>query len=236
MGQGDNVTVTPGRRIEQDLREQIESGALQIGERLPSEADLAARHGVARNTVREALKSLAGQGLLEIKVGARGGTFIARPSADSVSGSLRTALSLMAGSDVSVENLVQTREILEVPAAEIAALHRTDEELAALRATLFDPYRVEPDRVFSCTGGFHLGILQATHNPLLALVAGPVFRVLEERFLRDRAPARTWLEVDQDHREILDCLDRRDQAGAREAMRAHLRAARRHYYQDMAES
>lgn len=236
MAQGNNATVTPGRRIEQEIREQIENGALQIGERLPSEAELATRHGVARNTVREALKSLAGQGLLEVKVGARGGTFVGRPSAVSVSNSLRTALSLMAGTDVSVANLLQTREILEVPAAEIAALHRTDAELTALRATLFDPYRVEPDRVFGCTGGFHLGILQATHNPLLALVAEPVFRVLEERFLRDRAPVRMWVEVDRDHREILDCLDRRDQAGAREAMRAHLRAARRRYYQDMAES
>ncbi|WP_329052974.1 FadR family transcriptional regulator [Amycolatopsis sp. NBC_01488] len=236
MAIGDTPTVTPGRRIEHDVRAQIENGNLHIGERLPSEAELSAQYGVGRNTVREALRALAGQGLLEIKVGKRGGTFVTRPSAEKISGSLRLALSLMAGTEVSVANLVQIREILEIPAAEIAALQRTEEELAALRATLFDPYHVDPDRVFGCTGGFHLAILRATHNPLLPIVASPVFQVLEERFLRDRAPQRVWLDVDRDHREIVDCLERHDQAGAREAMRAHLRAARQQYYQDMAES
>lgn len=234
LGEGNSVTA--GDRVEGELRRLIESGQVRPGDRLPPEPELLERFGVSRNTLREAIRALAGQGLLVLKRGVQGGTFVAAPTPDKISDSLRTALSLMTDTDhVSVAELVQVREMLEIPAAELAALNRTDAELEALRATLFDPYRVDPARVFGCTGGFHLGVLRATRNQLLPIVAEPVFRVLDERFLRARAKERVWLEVDRDHREILGFLERGDQAGAREATRAHLRAARS-YYEGMDQS
>ncbi|MFR9749694.1 FadR/GntR family transcriptional regulator [Nocardia sp. 004] len=221
------MPATAGRELEEELRRQIAAGELPPGHQLPTERELSTHYGVSRNTAREALRALASQGLLEIKRGVTGGTFVATPTAAEVSGSLQTSLTMLVNySDLTVADLLQVREILEVPAAEIAALHRTDDELDAIRGSLFGSNRPDPATVFTETSGFHLGIIRATHNPLLEIVADPVFRILDERFTREKTSPANWEMVEHEHREILGYLDARDQAGAREAMRAHLRGLR----------
>lgn len=211
-------------RLADEIRQQIISGRLSPGDQLPAESELTAHYQVSRNTAREALRSLASQGLLVIKRGVAGGTFVARPSPAHLSDSLQTGLALLAdGADLSVAALVEVRELLEVPAAELAAYRRTSEDLTAAGASLFDPRGADPDSVFVKTSGFHLALLHAAHNPLLELIAEPVFRVIEDRFPRGSAPAGFWHDVDADHREIFDHVASGDQAGAREAARAHLR-------------
>src|SRR5918912_3516508 len=76
--------VKPGRgpahaQIERSLAEAIAAGRLLPGDRLPSERELAARAGVSRMTLRQALDSLERRGLLERRVGRDGGTFVAEP-------------------------------------------------------------------------------------------------------------------------------------------------------------
>lgn len=221
---------TAYERLAATIRAQILSGELGPGDRLPREPELSAAYRVSRNTAREALRALASQGLLVTKRGVTGGTFVAHPSPEHISDSLGTGIGLLATSDrISVSALLEIREMLELPAAELAALRRSDDELDALRAALFDPGDVDPARVFDSNREFHTGMLRATHNPLLEVVAEPVFRVLKERFLRESAPRQFWTQVDHDHREILGHVEVRDQAGAREATRAHLRYLRATY-------
>lgn len=228
LGQG--TATTAYDRLADAIRAQIVSGELKPGDRLPTEPDLSTHYQVSRNTAREALRVLASQGLLATKRGVAGGTFVAHPSPEWLSGSLQTGLGLLAASaHFPVSALVEVREMLEVPAAELAALRHTDDELAAVRESLFDPETVDSSAVFSSNREFHTRMLKAAHNPLLDLVAEPVFRVLKERFLREDAPARFWHQVDQDHREIIGYVEARDQAGSREATRAHLRYLRRTY-------
>ncbi|MTD57560.1 FadR/GntR family transcriptional regulator [Amycolatopsis pithecellobii] len=217
-------------RLAAHIREQILSGELRAGHQLPTESELSDHYQVSRNTAREAVRALASQGLVMVKRGVGGGTFVTRPTPAQISESLRLNLALLAdGTDLTVRALVDIREMLEVPAAEIAARNRSEEELAAIRETLFDPVDVNPKSVFSDNRSFHLGVLRATHNPLMEMMAEPVFRVLQERFLRERASEDFWVQVDHDHREIFGHLESGDQAGAREATRAHLRYLRIHY-------
>jgi GntR family transcriptional regulator len=68
----------PSRRIAHDLRQAIEGGELAAGQRLPSERDLAARYGTARNTAREAVRLLAAAGLVDVEHGR--GVFVHRPA------------------------------------------------------------------------------------------------------------------------------------------------------------
>src|ERR1019366_10785229 len=68
----------PSRRIADDLRAAIESGELTAGQKLPSEVDLAARYGTARNTAREAFRLLETAGLVDIEHGS--GVFVHRPA------------------------------------------------------------------------------------------------------------------------------------------------------------
>lgn len=226
----DNGPVTAYNQLAGKIRQQILSGELSPGDQLPTEAELSAAYRLSRNTAREALRALAGQGLLTIRRGVAGGTFVSVPSPEQVTDSLQTSLALLAeSSDLPVSSLVEMREMLEVPAAEIAALRRSSEQLAAVRSSLFDPRAVDPGAVFGSTADFHRTILKAANNPLLQLLAEPVFYVLQQRILRDRAPREFWHQVDSDHREVLSCLEQMDQAGAREAMRAHLRFLRGAY-------
>jgi DNA-binding FadR family transcriptional regulator len=228
-GNGDTPT-TAYDRLASSIREQILSGELRPGDRLPTEPELSNHYHVSRNTAREALRALASQGLLAVKRGVRGGTFVSAPSPAQISESLQTGLALLTTSThLSVSALVDIREMLEVPAAEMAARQRTEEELDCIRGALFDPATVNPRTVFASNRDFHTWVLRATHNPLLEVLAEPVFRVLKERFLREQASAEFWVRVDQEHREILGYLESGDQAGAREATRSHLRYLRSTY-------
>ncbi|MBB2935317.1 DNA-binding FadR family transcriptional regulator [Amycolatopsis bartoniae] len=228
-GNGDSPG-TAYDRLADRIREQILAGELKPGDRLPAEPELSAHYSVSRNTAREALRALASQGLVTVKRGVGGGTFVTTPSPAQISASLRTSLVLMADSaHLTVSALVEIREMLEVPAAEMAARHRTDEELALIREALFDPATVDPATVFTSNRNFHFRLLRATHNPLLEVLAEPVFRVLQERFQRERASRQFWVRVDAEHREIAGYLESGDQAGAREAQRAHLRYLRGTY-------
>ncbi|NDL61102.1 FadR/GntR family transcriptional regulator [Phytoactinopolyspora mesophila] len=209
-------------KLAAEIRDQIVSGALKPGDQLPTEPELSSRYNVSRNTAREAMRVLASQGMLRVKRGVSGGLFVTHPAPDEISTSLQANIDLLtAGAQLPVSALVEVREMLEIPAAELAALRRTDEEVAVIRATLFRPDTVDTSLIFTYNRDFHAGLL-AAHNPLLTLVAQPVFNILEDRILRDRASGRFWQQVDHDHREILSYVEARDQAGAREATRAHL--------------
>ncbi|MFC0534202.1 FadR/GntR family transcriptional regulator [Phytohabitans kaempferiae] len=217
-------------RLAEAIRDQILAGELRPGDRLPTEPEMSSRFKVSRSTAREALRALASQGFVTIRRGVAGGVFVAPPDPEQVSETLQNSLvRLTAGTHVSIAALLEMRELLEVPAAEMAALRHTTQEISAIRQALFDPDQVDPATVFTSNRDFHIAVLRAAHNPMIEMVVEPIFAVIKERLLRDRAPERFWHQVDADHREILGHLEARDQAGAREAARAHLRYLTRTY-------
>jgi GntR family transcriptional regulator, transcriptional repressor for pyruvate dehydrogenase complex len=205
------------------LRAQILSGALPPGARLPNEQELSAEFGVGRSTVREALRALSSQNLIETVRGVAGGSFVAVPTVGHVSAHLETGMTLMAAADaVTVEQLMTARRILEVPVAGAAAQQRTAEHLDRLRAAQFDPSGAEGPETYAANQAFHLVLLRAADNPLLEVVTAPLFRVLSHRFGRDRAPDGFWQEVADDHAELFQRVESGDADGARDAMRRHL--------------
>jgi len=212
------------------IRADIISGRLQPGDKLPSESELFDHYDVSRSTAREAMRILASEGLVVTTRGVTGGTFVAHPSPTQLTTSLRTGLELLtASARLSVPMLLEVREMLEIPAAELAAKRRTKAELELIRESLFDPEHVDPAVIFESNRDFHTRILQAARNPLLELVTQPVFRVLDQRFVRENAPHRFWHRVDHDHREILRHVEAGDSAQAGAAATAHLKYLRRAY-------
>lgn len=216
--------------IAANLRERILAGEFKPGDRLPIEPELSAEHGVSRSTIREALRLLASQNLVTTTRGVSGGSFVAYPQPAQIAEYLATSLNLLTvDTQVTVDQLLEIREMLEVPAAGLAAVRGDDATRAELRGSLFDPSTRDPSEIFAPNRHFHTVFLKMTGNPFLEVVTQPVFRVLNERFLRENAPARFWYGVDHDHREILSRIEARDQAGAREACRAHLGNLRETY-------
>ena len=216
--------------VAERLRARILEGDLVPGERLPNEAELSAQLGVSRSTVREALRVLSSQGLVTTARGVAGGSFVAHPAPRAISDALEASLGLLAGSaSVSVPDLLEARELLEVPAARLAAQRRDDADLDILEATLVRGRTAGPSGRFERHRTFHAALLDASGNRLLEILTRPVFTVLATRFHREDAPASFWREVERDHVAIADAVSSADADAAGELMRAHLLRLRATY-------
>jgi DNA-binding FadR family transcriptional regulator len=222
------LPVRPVRRayeqVSDQLRELLIHGVLFPGDRLPNEAELSERFNVSRGTVREALRTLGSEGLVTTTRGASGGSFASAPKAGDVVQSLTGTISLMAGSqEVSVAELLEARETLEVPATRLAALRRTEAELQNVRAVVPDAkVNLASARIFEINRAFHERVVAAAGNRLMRLMTEPLFVVLQVRFLRDRADPSFWDQVFREHRVIYAAIERGDGEAAAAAMAEHL--------------
>lgn len=142
------------------LRAQITGGHWPVGTKLPGETTLAKELGVGRSTVREALRALAGAGLVRARQGA--GVFVvAAEPAEEWSARLRRA---------AVTDVYEVRAAVEVHAARLAARRRTGEDVAALRAALAGrrAAAASGDAAFvDADIAFHAAVVAAAHNPVL---------------------------------------------------------------------
>lgn len=209
--------------VAEALRARILSGELTPGTRLPSDTELRAEFGVGQSTIREAIRTLASENLVLTTRGVTGGTFVATPDIGQISAHLEAGVTLLAAAQgVTVDQLMEVRQLMEVPAAGVAAYRHTDEHLEALRATMFDLSEGVGPEIYAKNQEFHKVLLRAADNPLLDLATAPVFRVIGSRFSRDAAPKDFWKCVDEDHRAILDAVEKRDSMTAMTLMRRHL--------------
>jgi GntR family transcriptional regulator, transcriptional repressor for pyruvate dehydrogenase complex len=206
-----------------ELRADITSGRLQPGERLPPEPELCVKTGVSRSTVREALRLLASQHLIVTTRGVTGGSFVAHPDAEQLADGLATGFTLLTNSaDVGLADLLELRRALEVPAAGLAAVRRTPEQLAEIRDTLFEPAADDVDRMLLAHAAFHMAVAKATGNPLFELVVRPLYHVSYGEELTDALPPGYWTQIDADHRQLLDRLIAQDAEAASLAASRHL--------------
>jgi GntR family transcriptional regulator, transcriptional repressor for pyruvate dehydrogenase complex len=207
------------------LRARILTRELRPGDRLPIEPELAEEYGVSRSTVREALRVLASQGLVGTWRGVQGGSFITCPEPAQISDYLHASLGLLAESrNVGVEALLEARDVLEVPAAGLAALRRTPAQLEELRATLYEPAAETVEQRIRLSRRFHEVMLEAAGSPIVESLAGPIFRVMYERLV-DRVPT-TAGDMESDHQLIFDAIAAGDAEAARAHMQLHLQKLR----------
>lgn len=210
-------------QVAEQLKEKIHSGELEAGTRLPVENDLAASFGVSRSTTREALRVLASQNLIVTSRGVGGGSWVAHPSTDQVADYLTATFGLLLGSDeLDADNLLEARRLLEAPGARLAALRRTDEHLDSLQASLHQAESLDTGESFEPNRCFHLTILEAAHNPLLGVMARPIFTVLNNRFTRKAASPEFWAQVHEEHLHIHQAILDGDGDEAELAMIKHL--------------
>lgn len=220
------------QQVADQLLELILSGQLAAGHRLPSEAELALSFGVSRSTVREALRVLASRDLIETTRGAAGGTFVRRVELSQVSDYLETSIGLMSGGDaISVADMLEAREVLEVPAARLAAERRHDDHVRLMREAIErEQLSGGRDVRFREHRHFHAIVVQASGNGLLGLMTEPVFRVLQTKFLDPEVPRGFWEHVDHDHHAITAAIEARDPEAAAVAMHDHLVRLRAGYH------
>jgi GntR family transcriptional repressor for pyruvate dehydrogenase complex len=222
--------------LAEDIRTEITSGRLRCGQRLPTEPEMCTRTGLSRSTVREALRLLASQNLVTTVRGVAGGSFVTQPSITQLTDTLSTGLALLLStSSIGIAELLEIREMLEVPATGQAAHRRTPAHLAVLGTALIDFDADDLDDMLRKHRVFHHAIAAASGNPLCELLSHPLYHIANERTLLTTAPAGFWPQVDADHRETLRRLTDGDADGAERAARAHVDYLRGVYVTDQRE-
>jgi len=203
----------------------ISAERLHPGDKLPPERELANLLGTSRPSVREALRSLQAKGHVRIRHGA--GVFVADPASSK---SLREAVF---AEEMSLGELFDMREVLELPAVSWAAANQDEEKLADVRkafealdeASAQDV--VDWPRLQQLDAAFHLSIVRAAGNRFLS----QTLTVLQDILARGmettlQIPGR--LEKSRvDHRRILEAVLHNEPAAARRAAAAHIRGARK---------
>lgn len=215
-------------KIYEQIAEQIEqlilNGELRSGDRLPTERELAEQFQASRTAVREAMKTLAQKGLVDMRPGR--GTIVI----DGTSKAMRHSLGLMmkVGQAGSSTNLVEVREILEPEIAALAAMRAGEEDITAMRESVLvmDASLDNADAYISADNNFHQALAKGTQNVLiLALVDSIVYLLSEQRkqiFSVKGGPERGQIH----HKRILEAVMNHDPEVARTAMYAHLRQVR----------
>lgn len=203
------VTESLAKQIAEQIREAIVDGRLKVDERLPTEAELAARFDVSRPTVREALKRLAAQNLIRSRRGPTGGTFVARPSLEDASQALTEAATLLVSlGEFTLSDIAEARDAMERTCARLAAARREDGHLERMTTEI----AVQRDLSISgeefCASDvrFHRAVADASGNPVLQFVMNTVIEALQpaSNMVIDRFRDRR-LAADQ-HQKLYDAV------------------------------
>ena len=221
------------RQVADELRAQIVGGTLAAGERLPNEADLSRAFGVSRSTVREALRVLASQHLIETLRGVQGGSFVASPDPSQVVADVGGALGVLVMTpQLRLHDLLEARLLLEPAAARLAARRADPETVEAIADAAGAPRDPRDPSGFVGHLDFHTTVLMATGNLMITMMGQPVNDVLRTRLRRVGVEAAEWDRVDDWHRVIAGHIAAGEADAAEEAMRDHLVALRPLYERD----
>ena len=223
--------VTGGRassEVVRQIREAILDGRLKPGDRLSSERELTDQLGVSRVTIRDALRTLETSGLIDVRVGARGGAFVRIPAPDRVGEGLANMLLL---SPIEPAQVTEARMIFELGTIPLVCQRATDDDIAALsdiceraeQALRAGEYDV------SLSAAFHTRLAQCTHNTAIGLIVDSFQGPLRASLERAKAIAPDMGEPGiAEHWELVAAVRAGDVDTARHVMMRHLgRTAKR---------
>lgn len=204
------------------IEEEIMSGALEVGARLPSEAELARRFAISTRSVREGLQVLEAKGLVRRRQGER--AEVVRDDVGQYLGALATSVSSLFSSDPAyLVQLMDVRRMFEVEvvgrlaAGEAVLSDDVEKALKALDdAEDFSQY-AEAD------ASFHRALVQSLGNEILSNVYGNLYGLITDIIrLTSRVPSKTKAEGVEEHRRILEAIKARDLEVSRTLIREHI--------------
>lgn len=227
-----NVAREPGTlvgQVAEALREAVTSGPYKPGDKLPSEARIAASHGVSRTVVREAIAALRSDGLVEPRRGA--GVFVLQPAEPLP----LPFQNIDSGRLSSIIALLELRSAVEVEAAGLAAIRRSP----AQEEKILDAHRAvgqciaNGEATSAADFELHLAIAEATNNPRFSEFLTMIGQNAIPRAALTRAEpdtAKPYLDqLHAEHARIVTAISDGDPDGARKAMHDHLQGSQRRY-------
>jgi DNA-binding FadR family transcriptional regulator len=191
-----------------ELRRQITSGEWPVGSRIPTEPELVEQLGVARNTVREAIRALAHNGLLDIRQGS--GTYVLATS--ELAGVMHRRFA-----DADPRDVAEMRSTLEAAGARMAAERRTSEDVAQLESLLRRREEAwaggEVNAFVEADATFHMAVVKSSHNEVLTALYADLGAVLRA-FLRHGVGDVLRPEEHLDHSRLVAAIRDREAATA----------------------
>ncbi len=210
--------------ITEQLKQRILDGRLKVGDKLPSTKEMSEQFGVGRSTTREALSALKAMGLIEIRQG--GGC---RVIDNAVSQFELPELQSIRINRKTLIELIEARKSLEVSNAAIAAVRRTDEDVAELSRLIHDMQRsigneLEGERTDLL---FHMSLARATHNSIMlqlfeSIVNQMEMAIREIRRVEIYANQSVAAELYKEHLAIYEAIVSRDANLSGKRMKQHL--------------
>jgi len=189
------------------------------GDKLPNEIELAEILGVSRTTLREAIRILVTNGILEIQRGK--GTFVKQNIDIS-----KTAQSLqtLSQADMNVRDLYEIRLIFEPEAAYYATIRATDSELERIFSfgrQIEEKIKRGEDRT-DVEQRFHKEIASATHNEFIDRLMPVIFQAIDQGVMLSKRIEQVEKDTIRDHQMIMEFMEARNPEGARSAMKIHI--------------
>ncbi|MEU8362916.1 FCD domain-containing protein [Nonomuraea sp. NPDC048882] len=203
------------------LLQAIKLGVVAPGDKLPAERELAARLGISRVTLREAIRALSDAGYLDVRRGRYGGAFVTYVPPKPDAGDLRQALRKMGQDELS--DALTFRLAVECGAAQVlATCELTDDRKAVLVRRLAELNQAGLDDYRRLDTAFHLSIAELTGSALLATTCADA-----RSRISDLLNAIPMLQVNLDHaavqhQAIVDAILAADPDAARRAVTEHL--------------
>jgi len=206
-------------QVAQQIQELIFASGWPAGSKIPTERELGDRFGVSRTVVREALKALAERGLVAIQPGR--GIFVAHLSGDALKEPMKL---LFQRRNFSYENLVETRRVLEVEIAGLAAQRAEPDHMEKMRAAVeeMDATLDDAESFIRADHAFHVALAEATQNPLLPMLIDSIGELVRETRRMVIGVGGSQTRGQHYHRKLIDAVECRDAAAARKSMGEHL--------------
>ncbi|MBQ8664017.1 MAG: FadR family transcriptional regulator [Eubacterium sp.] len=200
MDNKSNITFKPAKTqrasdvIYQQIYQKIVSGELKTGERLPAERELCEQFGRSRPSVREALRMLQQDGLINITVGTNGGAVVQGISLDIAEQPLRKLVDMGA---ISLQELANYRTYNDLCCAHLAVQNHTEKDVALLKDVIERYYAAvgNPQLFNELDIEFHKILAQASHNKLCILITDVVTTLCANMFWNVAATEMTKEEL-----------------------------------------
>jgi GntR family transcriptional repressor for pyruvate dehydrogenase complex len=207
------------------IRVYMQAEGLHPGDRLGREEDLARQFGVSRPTLREALRLLSSSHLIRASKGPGGGIFVAATPEEGIGRTVSASVaSMLETHSISIDELLETRMLFEVPLVGLAAQRATDDDVAQLKAMLAEAEASPDDSglVGQVDERLHRKISEIAGNRLAAAFTAWVVEVLQPPLRELVRPAVVESVIVEQHRDIVRGIERGEPAAAERAMREHL--------------
>lgn len=215
------ATARPREHVVRSLAEIILAGDLQPGDRLPSEAELGLQLSVSRTALREAIRTLAGKGLVESRT--RAGTVVMPTTAwNHLDPELLAWRETLPPDYAFVRALIEAREVIEPAAAAFAAQRATARDLAAIEAA-FDAMKSAAgddvlDAGVEADTAFHRAILAASQNAVFMNFGSVIGAALRNSFRLTTSASDNYALTLAKHGDVLEAIRMREEDRARALM------------------